>query len=173
MMQAKNDNFHIKMLYYYRKQCHFYRNQYMSKTTVSTDHKGITYNSLKEMCDAYNISVTLYLKRIERGWTVKDALEGKEPFYSRDGKDYSSQKEVCDEFNIHRNTFRDKLSRGYTIDEIIDGVTYRIEDHLGNRYPTMAEMCAAYQIKVATYRSRIGKGMSKEEALTKKVDTKD
>ena len=145
----------------------------MNKTTPCSDHKGITYNSLKEKCDAYNVPVTLYLKRIERNWTEQEALEGKKPIFSRDGKDYFTQKEICEAFKIHRNTLRDKLERGYTIDEIIDGVTYRIEDHLGNRFPTMAAMCAAHGVRVATYRSRIRNGKSKKEALTNKVNKKD
>ena len=103
----------------------------MNKKTVSKDHKGIKYDSLKAMCDAYDITPTLYLKRMERGWSQQEALEGKKPYFSRGGVDYYTQKEVCEAFKIHPNSFRLKLKNGYSIDEIVDGVSYRAEDHLG------------------------------------------
>ena len=135
--------------------------------TKCKDHKGITYASITAMCDAYDVSPTLYLKRIERGWTVQEALEGKQPYFSRDGVDYYSQKEVCEAFKIHPNSFRLKQKNGYSIDDIVDRVSYRAEDHLGKKYRNEAEMCAEYGVKVSTYRARMRKGMSKEEALTK------
>lgn len=64
----------------------------MNTKTPCTDHKGITYESIKEMCDAYGVSPTLYLKRIERGWSHQEALEGKQPYFSREGKDVA---EIC------------------------------------------------------------------------------
>ncbi len=145
----------------------------MNTKIPCTDHKGTTYESITKMCSAYGISPPLYLKRIERGWSIQEALEGKQPYFSRDGKDYYSQKEVCDEFKIHPNSFRLKLKNGYSIDEIVDRVSYRVEDHLGNKYANEAEMCASYGVKVSTYRSRRRKDMSTEEALTKKVNPND
>ena len=139
----------------------------MNKKTKCMDHKGIAYDSITEMCDAYDVSPTLYLKRIERGWTIQESLEGKQPYFSRGGVDYYSQKEVCEAFRIHPNSFRLKLKKGYSIDDIVDRVSYRVEDHLGNRYANEAAMCAEYGVKVSTYRARIRKGLSKEEALTK------
>ena len=121
----------------------------MNTKTPCTDHNGITYESIKDMCDAYGVTPTLYLKRIERGWSVKEALEGKQPYFSRDGKDYYSQKEVCKAFDI------------------VDRKSYRVTDHLGNKYANEAEMCAFYDVKVSTYRSRRRKGMSMKDALTK------
>ncbi|WP_044912795.1 hypothetical protein [Butyrivibrio sp. WCE2006] len=123
----------------------------MNTKTPCTDHNGITYESIKEMCDAFGVTPTLYLKRIERGWSVKEALEGKQPYFSCDGKDYYSQKEVCDAFDIHPNSFRLKLKHGYSIDDIVDRKSFRVTDHLGNKYANEAEMCAFYDVKVSTY----------------------
>ncbi len=117
------------------------------------------------MCDAYDIAPTLYLKRIERGWSVQEALEGKQPYFSRDGIDYYSQKEVCEKFKIHPNSFRLKLKNGYSIDDIVDRKSNRVTDYLGNKYANETEMCSAHGVKVSTYRSRRRKGMSMEEAL--------
>lgn len=38
------------------------------------DHLGNKYESLKEMCDAYNINESTYWRRIKKGYSVKDAL---------------------------------------------------------------------------------------------------
>ena len=138
----------------------------MNKKTVSKDHKGIKYDSLKAMCDAYDITPTLYLKRMERGWSQQEALEGKKPYFSRGGVDYYTQKEVCEAFKIHPNSFRLKLKNEYSIDDIVDRVSYRAEDHLGNRYRNEAEMCEAFKVRISTYRARLRAGMNKEDALT-------
>ena len=90
------------ILFYSKIHCFSIKSIYMNTKTPCTDHNGITYESITEMCDAFGVTPTLYLKRIERGWSVKEAFEGKQPYFSRDGKDYYSQKEVCDEFKIHR-----------------------------------------------------------------------
>ena len=137
----------------------------MNTKNPCTDHKGIHYESVKEKCDAYGVPPTLYLKRKERDWPEQEALEGKQPYFSRDGIDYYSQKEVCEAFKIHPNSFRLKLKNGYTIDEIVDRVSYRVEDHIGNKYKNETEMCNAHGVKVSTYRSRRRKGKSKKEAL--------
>ncbi len=138
----------------------------MNTKTPCTDHKGKKYESITEMCLAYEISPTLYLKRIERGWSVQEALEGKQPYFSRDGIDYYSQKEVCEKFGIHPNSFRLKLKKGFTIDEIVDKVAFKTEDHLGNKYKNEADMCEAYKIRMSTYRARLRAGLSKKDALT-------
>ena len=39
------------------------------------DHKGNEYNSITEMCKAYNIVPSVYYGRINRGWKLKEALE--------------------------------------------------------------------------------------------------
>ena len=134
----------------------------------SIDHKGIEYPSQKAMCDAYGVSQTVFCKRIERGWTLEEALMGGKVLYSKDGVDYRTNKEIQEAFNIHRNTLRDKLNKGYTYEEIIERKTYRAEDHLGNKYATEEDMCKTYGVKKSTYRSRSAAGKSKEEALTGK-----
>lgn len=131
---------------------------------ISTDHKGIKYRSQKEMCAAYNISQTVFCKRIERGWSLADALEGK-ILFSKDGVNYYTQKEIYEAFNIHPNTLRNKLNQGYTYEEIINKQTFRVTDHYGNKYRNTEEMCNKYGKKVSTYRAQIRAGKSIKEAL--------
>lgn len=118
------------------------------------------------MCEAYNVSQTAFCKRIERGWSLKDALSRGKVLYSKDGVDYYTQNEIYKAFNIHPNTLRKKLKQGYTYEEIINRVTFRVSDHLGNRYRTTKDMCDKYGVNVSTYRARVRKGKSVKEALT-------
>ena len=48
-----------------------------NRMTVCTDHKGIEYASISEMCKKYKISPSLFCHRIDRGWTLEDALTRK------------------------------------------------------------------------------------------------
>lgn len=136
----------------------------MQETNV--DYKGIKYPSQKAMCDAYKVSQTVFCKRMKRGWSLKESLEGKQPIYSQDGVDYFTQKEICDAFDIHPNTMRTKLQNGYTIAEIVARQTFRTTDYLGNKYKNTKEMCDKYGVKVSTFRARIRAGHSIEESLT-------
>lgn len=43
----------------------------------SFDHLGNEYISITEMCKCYNIETSIYCKRIKRGWSVKEALLGR------------------------------------------------------------------------------------------------
>lgn len=51
----------------------------------SEDHLGNVFESVKEMCEHYGITPTTYCKRIERGYTVEQALT--KPVKSRGNKD--------------------------------------------------------------------------------------
>lgn len=47
-------------------------NSYASKKCM--DHLGNSYDSQKEMCAAYRISLTNFVHRLERGWSLEEAL---------------------------------------------------------------------------------------------------
>ena len=49
----------------------------MAAPTSVYDHLGNEYKSKAEMCRSYGINVTTYDGRIERGYTVAQALLGK------------------------------------------------------------------------------------------------
>ena len=133
---------------------------------ITVDHKGIEYDSQKEMCDAYNVPQTTFCKRMERGWELKEALEGK-IYYSKDGVDYKTQNELCEAYGIHPNSFRRKLNAGMSIEDILEKKPFmRIEGPDGKKYANTEEMCKDYDIKVCTFRKRMETYQSKIEALT-------
>ena len=42
--------------------------------TSCTDHQGNEYLNLKQMCDAYNVDYNLFLTRLQRDWSIQEAL---------------------------------------------------------------------------------------------------
>ena len=102
------------------------------------DHLGNKYSSKKEMAEAYNLSFTVFLARLNRGWTLKDALE--KPL----GYTYQIKKE--------KNR------------KLINDVP--CVDFLGNEFLTIREMCAYYNISCELYNKRLWAGWTQKEALT-------
>ena len=45
------------------------------KAREIVDHKGNVWKSKIEMCKYYNINWTTYDNRMQKGWSMKDALE--------------------------------------------------------------------------------------------------
>ena len=53
------------------------RNNKMRRTNGVTDHLGNYYPNDREMCAAYGIKQTTYIKRLSRGSTKEEALHRK------------------------------------------------------------------------------------------------
>lgn len=57
------------------------------------DHLGKSYQSVKEMCSAYNISYAVFLDRRSLSWLLEDCLTVK--IVDHKGRDYKSEEEMC------------------------------------------------------------------------------
>lgn len=75
-------------------------------TTI--DHLGNHYNSLKEMCQYYNINPSVFNKRLNRKWTIEKALTT--PTTKKNGK----PKTVTDHKGNHYNSIND-MAKTYNI----------------------------------------------------------
>ncbi len=137
----------------------------MKKQSIRVDFNGVEYKSQNEMCKAFNVSPTLFLKRLERGWSLKEALTGKRPLFTYNGVDYHTKKEISEVFDVPLNTIAWKLKHGYTYEEIVEKKTYRITDHNGKRFKNTDEMCAAHGTTSAKYRAKRRSGLSIEDSL--------
>lgn len=138
----------------------------MKNQAVKTDHKGITYGSQKEMCEAYHVSPSTFSKRMERGWTLQEALEGK-VFYSADGVDYMTQRDLCRAYGVHPNSFRRKLNSGMPVDCIIKHKPVRkVAGPDGKKYESTVEMCMEYHVKPSTFYKRMEAYSNLYRALT-------
>lgn len=88
-----------------------------------TDHNGIEFESIREMCRYYNIKEYIYRNRIKAKWNKKDALTVKIQDYGRKismfGKDYASIIELGNEYKLNYNILTHRLRVGWGIHEVV------------------------------------------------------
>lgn len=87
------------------------------------DHLGNEYNTVYEMCGHYNIGVQTYYKRIQRGYTLKEALEKPvrirkdiDSIIDHIGNKYESIAEMCEHYNVNVKTYYNRLNHGCTLE---------------------------------------------------------
>lgn len=97
------------------------------------DHKGVWYNSLVEMCDAYKINCDTYLQRIARGKTKEEALttpvrpKGRhiDPFENQ----FSSFEFMCEFHGQPAKRVRRRLSLGWPLKKALETPLLRDRRH--------------------------------------------
>ena len=135
-----------------------------------TDHKGIEYQSISEMCRTYGIRNQTYRERIKLGFTVEQALTT--PVNSQVsfkniicqdhlGNTYRSLNEMCRHYNVTRYQYQSRIKLGWSVEKALT-TPYIINnkeciDYKNQALPTLRDMAQFYGIP--TYRLQ---GKSKE-----------
>lgn len=90
------------------------------------DHLGNSYSSFSEMCRAYNKSMNVVKHRMERGYSLKDALtkEYSTICVEKECKDhlgntYKSFKQMCEIYNKSVHTVFNRLNMGWSLEEAL------------------------------------------------------
>ena len=90
------------------------------------DHLGNEYRTVYEMCKYYNIGAQTYYKRIQRGSTLKEALEkpvrlrkNADSIVDHIGNKYESIDEMCKHYNVNIKTYYNRLNHGCTLEEAL------------------------------------------------------
>ena len=65
------------------------RDSYSYRKAVT--YKGVTYNSIRELCDAYGVSYSRYVQRLRAGFSIDEALNNKRYNRSRQTLDKNVQ----------------------------------------------------------------------------------
>lgn len=142
-----------------------------------TDHLGNIFESEKDMCNYWNIKYETYKSRINRGWSIEEALTTpiKAKHYNETKTDhlgniFESEKDMCEYWDINYETYRARIKSGLTkekalITPITITSTENYTDHEGTMFKNIKDMCKCWNISRSTYIKRINKGYSKEEAL--------
>lgn len=152
-----------------------------------TDHLGNNFLSITEMCTYWNISIGLFLDRMDAGWSIEDALT-KEKTHSRTkivncvdhlGNTFADVQSMCDYWGIKKVTFTSRVQRGKSIEEALTGSVQQkhckddiYTDHKGNVYDTLQEMLDYWNVSRGNYFARLQRGCSLEEVLTGKIFSK-
>lgn len=146
-----------------------------------TDHKGIKYSSISEMCRAYKVPYNVYLGRLKAGWAQKKVLETPYGYIDHVGKWFKTEKEMCKFHGVKYMTYRYRKNRGYSMEECLsidakpkhfkivnnyqDTNKKECTDHIGQKFNSVKEMCEFWGVTQDLYCQRLKRGKKLQEAL--------
>ena len=140
---------------------------------VFQDHLGNVFDSIFQMCSYHSVSVAKYNSRINRGWSIEEALTGereKKKVFDHLGNEFDTKSDMCQHYGIPLSRFNARINAGHTIEEALQGLPddqeKMVEDHLGNKYTNATQMCKHYGVRMDLYCARKKRGWTLEEALT-------
>ena len=121
----------------------------VSKTLVC---QGVTYPSVKELADRYQVHPSTVGRRLRDGWSPEQAVglvERQKPealgvSVTYKGKQYRNLKLLADELGLDAKTFRARLARGYSLEDAASG----------QMRPRVSAMAAEIEFEGVTYRSQ-------------------
>ncbi len=95
-------------------------------TEDKTDHNGIQFDSIKQMCQHYGLEELTYTRRLERGWNKEKALtepidttkHGK-PVTDPFGFDYPTVKDMLKAYKVKTSAYFERSRAGYSLIEIL------------------------------------------------------
>lgn len=89
---------------------------------ICTDHKGITYASVDDMCKAYGISSNLYRGRLQDGLSREEALTRPlrdTSIKAPNGKMYPTKRAMCEAYGISLSTYANRIRRGMSVEQAL------------------------------------------------------
>jgi hypothetical protein len=122
-----------KSTYFDRKKRGYTLKEALTKKTTYSrpkevlDHKGVKFESLYEMCNAYGVGWSVYISRIKKGWDKERALTTEvkhSKFLGRRvedhlGNKYYSKDDMCVEYGISRRTFDNRMLYGWGLERAL------------------------------------------------------
>ena len=163
------------------------------------DHLGNIFKSESARAEHYGLPATTIRNRLDRNWTLEQALTVDNKNTNRKIKDpkkiwedhkhnkYNSVRELCEAY-YHISGITEKVFWGrkralkWPLEKIlmtpVNDVNYAanaktVTDHLGQKWPSISEMCRHWGVKQQTYRMRIKMGFTVEDALLKPIKKVD
>ena len=140
------------------------------------DHKGKIYDSKRQMCQTYGISVHTYDNRIKLGWSVKQALtnpshvsKDAKPVYDHKGNKYLSVADMCAEYDINPTTFQQRIQKGILLEQALTSPPKRQKPkqitYKGVTYSSPTALAHEINIPSMTLINGLRKGWSAEEVI--------
>lgn len=140
------------------------------KKRIYQDHLGNSYSSKDALCKKYSISISSFNERIEKGYTLKEALtkpcKGKIIYTDFDGVKYTNLRIVAKKYNVSKDRISAFLKQNKTFKQALRLTIkekernqkarekLRYKDHKGNRYTSLNKMCETYGISRQLYTHR-------------------
>ena len=147
------------------------------------DHLGNEYETKKELCKAYNISVYTVRNRLNNGFTLEDALtmpvkrgggtrEIYVECYDHLGNHFNTITAMCRYWNVNPVLYQNRMRIGWSVEDALTKPEKEMKkectDHLGNRFESISAMCNHYGTTKSRYSRLLKQGESLEYALTSK-----
>ena len=140
------------------------------------DHTGRIFNSQKEMCEHWGISVHRYGAGVKAGYSKKDILTGVYGYNEGRCKDhlgngFKSERAMCEHYGIEREVYRGRMKRGWEQGKALTDRSWSNahsggwDDHRGNHFESFEAMCRHWGVRAATVKGRLDSGKSLEYAL--------
>ena len=144
----------------------------MNKNVI-IDHLGNTYKSIEDMCKQYGVKTSVYVERIEKGLSIKEALTKRygnsKVCVDHLGNKFCNIGEMCKAYGISRSKLDHRLKAKWSLEDALtkpDCVYVPCKDHKGNQFNSVSDMCKSWGISISQYNHRLENGMSLEQALT-------
>ena len=136
---------------------------------IKTDHLGVKFKSVKEMCESWNIPQEVYFSRLRIGMSKKEALttpirkKARRAEVEYNGKKYESIRKLAGDIGIPYNTLTYKIKAGYSLNEAIESIVsaqmYRCYDTIGGEYISLQNMAETWKVKYPTFKDRLKSGV--------------
>lgn len=147
------------------------------KKTIITDHNGNTFDSIRQLCEFWDIPRRTFLRRLNVTQSPQKAIEyclnNKRPTRSKKSKDhlgneFESISDMCKYYNITPSAYKDRQRKKWSLEQTLttplsEKKTYK--DHLGNIFETQKELCEHYNITPSMYHTRLSNGYTLEQTL--------
>ena len=143
----------------------------MAKKREYVVPKG-TFNSIEEMCAAYNINLQTYYMRRKKGMSMIEALETpvrEACVYDPWGNKFKNSDEMCKYHGITFATYWSRVSKyGFTQEEALKKSCKKGKEitYNGKTYKTIKEMADDYGIPPSIVYTRTSHGWGLERAMT-------
>jgi len=141
------------------------------RDTTIFDHKGNKYNSIVDMCEAYNINTSTFNYHRRQGKSLEECLTFRNDtsITDHEGNVWPTKKAMCEAYGITVKTYDSRIRDGWSLDKCL--TTSRIYSNKkviapnGIEYESITKMCEAYNVNTSAYCKRRSEGKSMEEAL--------
>lgn len=145
------------------------------KKTETCVYEGTEYATLAELERKYGVSSELLSGRLNRGFTLEQALDpqfkSKYGYRKRfnsvkfKGIEYKSLREFANAYDIETTTLYQRLESGYSLHYIIEKRKLFEVEFKGKTYSSKKEIADAYGIPVTKFIRRLNTGWTLEQAL--------
>lgn len=88
---------------------------------IIKDHLNNEYKSTQEMLDHYKVEYGTYWNRLKKGWTLEEALLGRDICMCIDhlGNKYKSISEICRQYGVAMSVYQRRIKSGLSVEEAL------------------------------------------------------